>query len=799
VARVGGCGDGAELDVARISRIALARPLKKVNAETGRASWATSHETGGEMADERRRLRRGSAGGQGRGKGLTIPVTTDDRPGFDQPLVAYHFDAVGNLRERAVVEGQRLTLEADPADVRGRLFIAPRSVESEGFEPSPSMLERIGAYEAILRPGDKLIDVIRVPGDYLDLWPLCFCTVKGRVLRSSDGRPICNARVHICEVDRIPIWILQLPELDLVRLRDDLLSELRKPLIPTLERRLPFPPRPGPGPDPAPDLRRLFRAPAHEQETGSTAPAARLADAPLSLDRRLFSSSTTVLRAALAENWKLILPYFCYWPWWWGWFRCDEVAVLTTDPNGRFQTTIAYVCGGDKPDLYFWVEYDFGSGFETVYEPPIACWTYWDYTCGSEVTIHVSDQRVPGCNDEPDLPGRQVWVLSIGRDVSIGEIYTSGTVEGLVSEPWDSVSSADYAFGGKLEPRVWFSRDSLIGSGITHYLWSRRKVGEMGWTPLSRQVIRHYTDIASGTMPIDVMGPESGGANAGRFRIRPTAVPSADPNDEWVVADEREDLATAHFETFPPPLPADRPDCGVSDPNAGRYELKLELFDTAGNLVDLDAAGVTLRYATTEAPFGTATVNTVIADAYHRIFAAGNTVGFRMVVHVDNGYCGGDIEPISGSGLTVDANCGIVTMTGPNPTVDVAFSAGRPGGLARFRLSTHLGVSSTVNIASTGGSVDDASTPADPSQPGNPGGGTFVGSAPCGFSRTGIAATDMLHGCPQGAFAEWLYVWALTQDGYNRLSGLDASDVSAFMLTTPCPPCEDDHGHGPPA
>jgi len=743
------------------------------------------------MADDPKRPRRASSRGQDRGKGLTIPVSTEDRPRFDQPLVAYHFDAVGNLRERTLVEAGRLSLKADEADAgRGRTFIIPQSAEREGFEPSPGMLERLGAFEAILRPGDKLIDIIRIPGDLIDLWPLCFCTVKGRVVRSSDGQPICNARVHICEVDRIPIWILRLPELELVRLRDDLLAELRKPVIPRFEPPRPFPPRPGPGPDPASETRRLFRAQAQDVVAETAASEAKLSRDALSLDldRRLFSSSPTVLSAALVENWKLLLPYLCYWPWWWGWFRCDEIAVLTTDPNGRFQTTIPYICNGDKPDLYFWVEYDLGSGFETVYEPPIACWTYWDYACGTEVTIHVSDQRVPGCSDEPDLPGKQVWVLSIGRTVSIGEVYTSGSVEGLVSE-----GGEDYAFGGKLEPRVWFSRDSLISSGITHYLWSQRKVGTMGWTPLSRQVIRHYTDIASGTLPIDVMGPESGGPNAGRFRIRPTAVPSANPNDEWVVADEREDLATAHFETVPPPMPSPRPDCGVADPNAGKYELKLELFDTAGNVVDFDAAGVALRYATTEAPFGTAIVNTVVADPYHRILGAGgHTVAFRMVLHVDNSYCGANIDPISGTGLTVDANCGIVTMSGPSPTVNVVFSAGRPGGLAIFRLSTQIGVSNTVNIASTGGHVTDASTPGDPSQPGNPGGGTFTGGVPCSFTRNGIATADMLHGCPQGAFAEWLYVWAYSQDGYDRLSGLDASDVSAFMLSEPC----DEHGGG---
>jgi hypothetical protein len=308
------------------------------------------------------------------------------------------------------------------------------------------------------------------------------------------------------------------------------------------------------------------------------------------------------------------------------------------------------------------------------------------------------------------------------------------------------------------------------------------------WTPLTRQVIRHYTDIASGTLPVDVMGPESGGTNAGRFRIQPTAVPSSNPNDEWVVADEREDLATAHFETF---APADSGDpCGTADPNAGKYELKLELFDSAGNLVDLDSHGITLRYATTEAPFGTGTVSTVVADDYHRVKnASAHTVGFRMVLHVDNSRSGAAIAPVSGVGVSgPDPDCGIVTMTGPNPAIDVAFHAGRPGGLARFALTTNRGTLHNVPEATTSGRVTDASTPAGA-------GASFVGTGACAFAKTNIPTTAILGGCPQAAFAEYLYVYALTQDGYDRL-GLDASALAAFMLAEPCDCADGNHGHG---
>ena len=61
--------------------------------------------------------------------------------------------------------------------------------------------------------------------------------------------------------------------------------------------------------------------------------------------------------------------------------------MVYTNHQGRFDTTIYYPCFGDHPDLYFWVEYCIGGTWTTVYAPPIACNTYWNYVCGSSVTI----------------------------------------------------------------------------------------------------------------------------------------------------------------------------------------------------------------------------------------------------------------------------------------------------------------------------------------------------------------------------------------------------------------------------
>ncbi len=79
------------------------------------------------------------------------------------------------------------------------------------------------------------------------------------------------------------------------------------------------------------------------------------------------------VREALISNIGIIKPWLCWLDWLHPWFyHCDEVAVLETDEQGRFDTTIWYSCFGDKPDLYFWVEYSIGGAWTTVYNPAFA-------------------------------------------------------------------------------------------------------------------------------------------------------------------------------------------------------------------------------------------------------------------------------------------------------------------------------------------------------------------------------------------------------------------------------------------
>ena len=186
------------------------------------------------------------------GSGVSFRVSTGARPDFDQALAIYAFDTRGNLLDRAEVKSGKASLSLSAAAVlRADVYVAPIG-EHRDVDPTPRVLERRGAFRAVLRDQEsgELVSIIEVPGRIIDFWPWCVCFVQGQVLRAADGRAVCDARVHICEVDRLPWWIRRLPDLEILRLRDDLLEVLRNPPIKLPPRPIPrpFPPEPDPVP-----------------------------------------------------------------------------------------------------------------------------------------------------------------------------------------------------------------------------------------------------------------------------------------------------------------------------------------------------------------------------------------------------------------------------------------------------------------------------------------------------------------------------------------------------------------------
>jgi len=718
---------------------------------------------------------------------LTLYVTTIKE--FEGDLSAFVYDRQGNLITHNQVRKGKVELKVSEKQAfSSRIFIAPQLPESQEV-PTLNLMERINAYEPVIKPGlqAEIQENIRIPGSVTDFWNLCFCWVKGRVLKDSSNLPICGARVHICEVDNLPRFIGKLPDRDILRLRDDLLREL------TVRPNIPEPPRPQPDPPPfRPDLTRAveFEANQFRFNPQPEPPPSQLSllnqiqptDLPSSIDNRLqarlTSNSATVLRNALLNNIDLLKPFWCLWPWWWR-LNCKEIRLLETDSSGRFETILIYLCNKDKPDLYFWVEYNINGTWETVYKPPLACNTYWNYSCGTEVNIHISDERVAACDPEPDLSGCLVQILSIGRNVSMSEIEGPGA--SLANE---GLTTNGQPFGGKLEPRIWFSRSSLIeDKNITHYRWSFRRLSEGdgtplptpgAWTPLSRTVVRHFAKPIPGggiTHEPVIMGPETKGSESNLFKIKPMDVP--DGGIEWTVVDEREDLASGHFQSQQ--LGTGEDSCTKAFNAAGHYELKLELFKNDGSLVNWTQESVDLHISDVPAPFGTDPVTAVEAGNYYRITNSdGDTMGFRMVLRVDNNCCEAEVKPITGTGLTI-SSCGFVEFD-PGATVDLKFKASHPNGFANLDFNLTRGVSDPVGLASASGKVGISASP-------------YAVSSGDNYEAT-FPVTDLLGTCDRAAFAENLHVRTLAQNGYNSLSGLNRSDAAGFALTAPCPDCD---------
>lgn len=723
---------------------------------------------------------------------VAFKVSIEANSVFDERMAAFVFDTSGGLIVQQEVKKGQLDLPI-PADKlsRSRLFISPIPDDMDRQVPSIKMMERLSAFEPVVTIKGELIDHILIPGHIIDIWHLCLCWVRGRVVKDDNSHPVCQARVHICEVDKVWRWIIRLPDLEVFKLRDDLIRVIEEP-------RIPFPPRPLPDPPPFDfgdgglrltlsantDGRDELTFNPQPEPPRESALSIKRASLPVETLAELNSNSAHIVREALVANVWLIFPYLCLWPYWWR-FRCDEIIVVETDSLGRFQALIPYLCSGDKPDLYFWVEYEISGNLETVYRPPIPCYTYWDYACGTEVIIRIKDQRVPGCGAEPDPGGCVVQLLSIGNDISPSEIHGDGA-----SATNLGLTTAGRPFGGKIEPRVWFSRTDLRdGKNIWYYRWSYRRYvpgvtpdDDAGWQHLTRDVVRHYPKPVSGGynhVPY-TLGPQPVATEQNLFEITPVQNPEG--GFEWTVVDQHEDLASAHFMTKALGTGATFEDRALDA--AGKYELKMELFKKNGNRVnDWDTLGINLQMANVPAPFGTNTVTFDSAPTFNRVIRSGKTAGFYMMMHVDNNPCKAEISPVTGPGLGVDpAGCGFILYQ-DGASADLRFKPQHPNDFATFSFSVVRGVTNQVQRASASGRVgvspigtNDATPPVREYV--KQAGGQYLENFP---------VTELLGSCVRGAFSEALHVWTLAVDGYGRVGGLDAFSHAGFALTKPCP------------
>ena len=677
---------------------------------------------------------------------------------------------------------------------------------------------------------------------------------------------VYGAKVHICEVDKLFLLIPRLPKDVLFRFRDELIKDWKRYRTlpdPPIVVKFPWPPPPPDpyrlfpvrypdkeiegervtpinlpavqesayrfnlapntavshtnwlNPQPEPPMPeyitpRLLPMAETAKPTLKTMSARKLKEQPLLIDtipaevsKQLNSNSVTEISAALVKLRPMILPYICLWPWLHPYICLwDEIATVMTDCDG-FQTTIWYRCAGDKPDLYFWVEYPIAGVWTTVYNPkPICCYVHWDYECGKEVLLPVTDTRVPWCYPNPDLTDYKVLVKTIGNGLSMSEIQkTPGPKKGK--------TTAGEPLAGSLELRLDMSRSNLISLGVTQYRVSyTRKTQGNGttavadtWHTMLREVYRPYeVKVPIPGMPphfltqykYEKMGPF--GADS-LFKIQPNA-PTV---GVWYnsVMNEHIDLAWAYFET------ASLKESDGVTPAVGQYDIKLELFDSSGNLVKWNnptgtGQSIDAFITNNPAPFVPPTGMTEIpAPAANLIKdGSGNTIGFILTLFVDNTPCEAVIDDpyLLENPAVLSGPCGFLFFnSSATSTAHLRFLARQAFDHAVFTFWTVKGSSGYIPAATLGWNFLTSTYQSLPVHDLTPGAypvNGFNRSVDSHFSKD-LLVTALLNAngtiCPQAAFATTLGVYSTAYDGYTQAYWLNAWAVPKAFALAPKP------------
>ena len=315
-----------------------------------------------------------------------------------------------------------------------------------------------------------------------------FCLVQGTLLKSivTGGLPVdlpvCGAEVQIWEVEPIEFILPKLPISIIEKLRQIVLNPV-----------LAYPVNPNP-PDPAPfqalDARVQMAKP---MPTISAAPTGSAEFASLQILAQ--TSNAEEFRGSLIQY----IPIIRYW-------LCELIplfvtktliATTTTDRCGNFEERIFRSCYASNPNLYFTASLNFGFISFPIYDPtPVACYTYWNYQCGTNVTLYTNSIFAPGCSPCAPVNAGENYVLfrAIGG-ISLSSIYGASPL--LPATPTGEAAGAvvageDSCFGGTLLPRVEFD-SSLLEDGLaSYYQISYWDYSLLQWVVLKR---RHQSSL----------------------------------------------------------------------------------------------------------------------------------------------------------------------------------------------------------------------------------------------------------------------------------------------------------------
>jgi hypothetical protein len=714
---------------------------------------------------------------------VSVKLENADRADKLPAVAAYAFSSEGRLLSAAALDGKDgavLRLPPITTVANLRVLIGPKLDEKA---PSYDELIRRGAVEQHLRlDAGTLRQSLVVPifPPIWNCWLRSACFVRGNLYKRVliGGKyvnfPVCNATVEVYEVD--PIWII-IPKLPIA-----IIDKLREIIL--NPQPIPFP-EPIPGPDPAPFARTAMLQAARETGHSFNAAAAETLGQLSSASGLRFAAqagSALQFQQALIDHAVLIRPLLClFYP---HFVTTQRVATAHTDQCGHFQTLFFQGCNNhDVPDLYFKATQKlFGFLDVYIYAPtPIACHTWWNYQCGTEVNLYTSSPWAQTCAPCPPVigpNGKNRWVafMAIGG-LGLNHIYgASPNLAGSVTAANRGLTDGGAPFGGLLLPRLEFSNE-LEAAGVRYYQLSWRRGSTGTFLPLAGEVhhfYRHDVTTMAGNLPVwspQTLGPlnvnDGGGHQVPNLFAIP--FPSVAPAGVWDtppdISQIREHFASAKMPStdIAPGTHYDGNGVLVGSDVGGPYQIKVDLFDGHGQPVDIAALGIV--YAVPEDPDAGGAINTV--DAATLGLVHGNSM--IITLHVDNNRCYAAIDAPTIGAAAADPCCGVLKYQAGD-SVTLAWRTQHPNGFANYTFGVVRGTASVPSVPIVSGAPLIATNPSP------------VAVSVAHLLNDNLPPGCAVDGCPVAGFSENLYVNALATDGWTSELGYDASAVRAFVL-----------------
>lgn len=735
-----------------------------------------------------------------KGKGVILNVDTQFIEEQDKcqsnnkeipPTNIYSFSSHGKLISIDKIKGEgtsRITLDARVNDTI-TLAVGPE------FPEKIQTLEELKRYKPEVKQLKIVDDVLDVkfllPSHQWLCWFLSRCVVPGNLYKDygddapDQNFPIGNASVEIYEVDPFRLWLPKVPDRIIDKLKDRIINrpEPINPPIPPIEpievpERTPFPPMP------------KSRFGAAMRKGDGFKKIKMLSELPeyKTLQVEAKTQSNFEFRQTLLAKPKLILPFLCYY------FphivSMQKLTEATTDSCGKFTGVFYRGCNNsDKPDLYFKVKQQIpGKGEVTIYEKkPVSCYTYWNYRCGTEVTLRSTHPDAIANQPCNHYYGDYIYFNAIGK-TSLEEVYGCGA-SGTNSANRGLLKGQDPGspFAANLYFRAEFS-PSLRAQGIKYYRLSIREPGGAeNLEVLDTEIKRYYLDNST---PGDVklksytLGPlDIGTAIEGKDNLFEIPARESPEGFSWIphpssrggkfynsisigMWDTDKDLDT----------PTDRLN------QAGKYEVVMQLFDEDLKEVDIDDFTEGLYYLPNTASDSEAPIRQRDASTLSLIQAGYTSKkAFIFTLHIDNNQCVGNIQAANISGTPAGECCGTLEYASSTVDVTMPFVAQHPNGFGNYSFSLRRGDIPLSGLTETGQAVvpppakkQASSAAVLLSNDTTPVGGVIIPA----HLPAGCAGKV----CDNAAFVEHLYVNAWATNGISPINAYDAHDFRAFAL-----------------